>query len=40
VKMTPYTLVADSKGNFLTKIVGYKNEDQLESIIEELEGKR
>jgi thioredoxin-related protein len=40
VKMTPYTLIADRKGNFLTKIVGYKNEDQLESIIEELEGKQ
>jgi thioredoxin-related protein len=39
VKMTPYTLIADRKGNFMTKIVGYKSEDQLELIIEELEGK-
>lgn len=39
VKMTPYTLVANKFGNFETKIVGYKSEDQIESIIHKLEGK-
>jgi peroxiredoxin len=37
---TPYTLVANGEGNFATKIVGYQGEDQIQSIIHELEGKR
>jgi len=40
VKMTPYTLIADREGNFETKIVGYKSDDQIESIIHQLEGKK
>jgi thioredoxin-related protein len=40
VKMTPYTLIADRAGNFATKIVGYQDEDQIESIINQLGGNR
>lgn len=40
VTMTPYILIADRKGNFATKIVGYSNKDHIESMIDELEGKK
>jgi len=39
VKMTPYTLIANKKGNFETKTVGYQTAEQIEAIIHTLEGK-
>jgi peroxiredoxin len=38
VTLTPYTLIADRNGNFETKIVGYKDADQIEAIIHQMEG--
>lgn len=39
IEMTPYTLIADKKGNFETKIVGYQTAEQIESIIHKLKEK-
>ena len=40
VKITPYTLITDRRGNFDTKIIGYQDGEKIESIIYKAKGKK